>query len=80
MAVAADAVFLAAHDHRDLGVGLEAEDAVDDMAAGFLEAAGMMMLFSSSKRALTSMSTVTCLPLRAASARAEMIGDLLETR
>ena len=40
----------------------------------------MMMLFSSSKRALTSMSTVTCLPLRAASASAEMIGDLLETR
>ena len=39
MAVAADAVFLAAHDHRDLGVRLEAEDAVDDVAAGFLEAA-----------------------------------------
>ena len=40
MHVAADAVALAAHDHGDLGVGLEADEPVDDVDALFLEGAG----------------------------------------
>ena len=39
--VAADAVVLAAHDQRDLAVGLEADHAVDDVDAGLLERAGL---------------------------------------
>ena len=38
--VAADAVGLVAHDHRQLAVGLEPDQAVDDVAAGLLELAG----------------------------------------
>ena len=40
MAVAAQAVGFAAHDHRHLGVGLEADDAVHDVGAGFLQPVG----------------------------------------
>ena len=40
--VAADAVVLAAHDQRRLAVGLEADDSVDDVDAGFLEHAGLV--------------------------------------
>ena len=38
VAVAADAARLAAHDERELGVGLVAHDAVHDVRAGFLQA------------------------------------------
>ena len=37
MDIAADAVLLAAHDHRDLAVDLQAEESVYDMAPGFLK-------------------------------------------
>ena len=40
--VAADAVVLAAHHQRRLAVGLEADDSVDDVNAGFLEHAGLV--------------------------------------
>ena len=37
MAVAAQALLLAAHDHHQFGMGLEAEHAVHDVRAGFLQ-------------------------------------------
>ena len=40
MAVAAQTVRFAAHDHRHLAVGLESDDAVHDVRAGFLQAVG----------------------------------------
>ncbi len=40
MAVAAQAIGFAAHDHRHLGVSLESDDAVHDVRAGFLQAVG----------------------------------------
>ena len=38
--VTADAIFFTADDEGNLGVGLEAHDAVNDMAAGFFQLAG----------------------------------------
>ena len=40
MAVAPQALFLAPHHHHQLGVGLEAEYAVHDVRAGFLQLGG----------------------------------------
>ena len=42
MNVPADAVVIAAHHQRRLAVGLEADDPVDDVDAGFLEHAGLV--------------------------------------
>ena len=42
VAVAAQAVGFAAHDHRHLGVGLESHDAVHDVRAGFLQPVGQL--------------------------------------
>ena len=42
MAIAAQSVGFAAHHHRHLGVGLEADHAVHDVGAGFLQAVGQL--------------------------------------
>ncbi len=68
--VAAHRRAFAAHDEGDLGVGLEARDAVGDVHARALERRAHWMLFSSSKRALSSTRAATCLPFSAARARA----------
>ena len=78
MEIAAQAILLPPDDQQDLAVGFESRQAVEDMAASSLSA--QWMLFSSSKRALSSTSTVTCLPLSAAFIRAAMMGDWPLTR
>ena len=75
VAVAADhAVFVAADQQGQLAVGLEADDAVEDLYAGVFEARAQRMLEASSKRAVSSTTTVTSL-LAAASVRARKMGE-----
>ena len=78
--VAADALGLVADHHRQLAVRLQADQPVDHVAAGVLELAGPRMLACSSKRALISTSTSTCLPASAASMSASMIGESPDVR
>ena len=74
VAVAADAVGLVAHDERGLGVHLEPDEAVDDVDARLLQRLAHSMLALSSKRALSSTSTATCLPRSAARMSERTIG------
>ena len=62
MAVAAQPAAFPAHDHRDLGVGLEPDDAVHHVRAGFLQPVAKLdvCLFVEARR--NSMMTVTSLP------------------
>ena len=66
--VAAQRTVFAANDQQHLGVGLVADNAIDHLHAGFLEADWRSAYCaSSSKRARNSTTTVTSLPARAAS-------------
>ena len=47
---------LAAHDQRHLAVRLVADDAVDDVRAGFLQLLASAMFAASSKRARSSIT------------------------
>ncbi len=73
--VATNAIAFAADDERGLRVRLEAGDAINDIDAGLAHARAHLMFAASSKRAFSSMMTVTCLPLRAASMSDCTIGE-----
>ena len=80
VAVGAQAVALAPHHHRQLGVGLVLHEAEDDVTPARSRSRAHFRLASSSKRALISTSAVTFLPFSAASIRAATIGLSLEVR
>ena len=68
--VAAQAVVVLAHHQDHLAVRLQPDHAVGDVDAVLLQLGRRSwMLAASSKRAFSSTTTATCLPLRAASRR-----------
>ena len=73
MDVAAQAVVILADDEDHLAVGLEPDHAVGDMDTGLLHRSARRILVASSKRALSSTTTATCLPFWAAWIRESMI-------
>ncbi len=80
MNVTANAVVLAAHHQSDFAMRFQADEAEDDVNAGFLQLARQTMLRSSSSRAFNSMTAVTCLPLSAARCSARTTGESLLVR
>ena len=75
MQVTADAVLFLADYQGDLAVGFQALQTIDDVTAGLFNLFAQLMLFSSSKRAFNSTSTVTCLPFSAALISAATMGS-----
>ena len=73
-------MLLAPHHQRHLGVGLVADHAVDHVRADFSVRAAQLRFASSSKRAISSTTTVTSLPLRAASTRISISSESVPVR
>ena len=71
---------LTAHHQGDLAVRFQPHQAVDHVHPRTFQRAAQPMLLSSSKRAFSSTSTATCLPLRWASRSDRTTGALLPTR
>jgi len=78
--VATEPVALPPDDQAHFRVGLEPHQAVHDVGARLLELAAQTMLASSSKRALISTRTTTCLPASAARISERTIGESPDVR
>ena len=75
MTVTTQALLFAAHDQRELGVGLEADHSVHHVRASFLQAVGELDIVLLIEARPHSMTTVTSLPACAASTSESTIGE-----